>query len=43
MQYFGSNNVESVAESWVEPERSWMGVDGAGWMWVELGGGRCTV
>ena len=27
MQYFGSNIVESVAESWVE-------VDGAGWRWV---------
>ena len=27
VQYFGSNIVESVAESWVE-------VDGAGWRWV---------
>ena len=27
MQYFGSNIVEGVAESWVE-------VDGAGWRWV---------
>ena len=27
VQYFGSNNVEGVAESWVE-------VDGAGWNWV---------
>ena len=32
--YFGSNNVEGVAESWVEPERSWMEVDGAGCRWV---------
>ena len=41
MQYFGSNNVEGVAESWVEAEMSWMEVemswvevDGAGWRWV---------
>ena len=27
VQYFGSNIVEGVAESWVE-------VDGAGWSWV---------
>ena len=32
MQYFGSNIVESVAESWVEQ-------DGAGWSWMELDGG----
>ena len=29
VRYFGSNNVEGVAESWVEAEMSW----------VELGGG----
>ena len=34
MQYFGSNNVEGVAESWVEAEMSWVEVDGAGWRWV---------
>ena len=34
MQYFGSNIVEGVAESWVEAEMSWMKVDGAGWRWV---------
>ena len=34
MRYFGSNNVEGVAESWVETEMSWLGVDGAGWRWV---------
>ena len=28
MHYFGSNNVASVAESWVEAEMSWMEVDG---------------
>ena len=45
MQYFGSNIVEGVAESWVEAEMSWVEVemswvevDGAGWSWVELGG-----
>ena len=30
MQYFGSNIVEDVAESWVE-------ADGGGWSWVEVG------
>ena len=30
VQYFGSNNVESVAESWVEAEMSWVDVGGAG-------------
>ena len=39
MQYFGSNIVEGVAESWVEAEMSWVEVDGAGWRWMELGGG----
>ena len=41
MQYFGSNIVEGVAESWVETEMSWVEVyiswvevDGAGWRWV---------
>ena len=33
VQYFGSNNVEGVAESWVEVQISWMEVDGS----------RCTV
>ena len=32
MQYFGSNIVEGVPESWVE-------VDEAGWRWIKLGGG----
>ena len=31
MQYFGSNNVEGVAVSWVEAKMKWMEVDGAGW------------
>ena len=39
MQYFGLNIVESVAENSVEPEMSWVEVDGAGWRWMELGGG----
>ena len=34
MQYFGSNIVEGVAESWVEAKMSWVEVDGAGWRWV---------
>ena len=45
MQYFGSNIVEGVAESWLEAEMSWVEVDGAGWRlkwvgwrWMELGG-----
>ena len=29
--YFGSYNVEGVAESCVEDEMSWVEVDGAGW------------
>ena len=29
VQYFGSNNVEGVAKSWVEAEMSWVNVDGA--------------
>ena len=31
MQYFGSNNIEVVAESWVEAEMSCMERDGAEW------------
>ena len=31
VQYFGSNIVEGVEESWVEVEMSWVEVDGAGW------------
>ena len=49
VQYFGSDNVASVVESWVETEMSWTEVDEAGWMlkwagwrWMELGGGWCT-
>ena len=34
MRYFGSYNVEGVAESCVEAEMSWVEVDGAGWSWV---------
>ena len=34
MQYFGSNIVEGVAESWGEVEISWVKVDEAGWSWV---------
>ena len=50
MQYFGSNIVEGVAESWVEAEMSCVEVGGAGWRlkwsgwrWMELGGGECRV
>ena len=38
VQYFGSNIVEGIAESWVEAEMSWVEVDGAVWSWVEMGG-----
>ena len=31
VRYFGSNNVEAVAESWMETEMSWVEVDRAGW------------
>ena len=31
VQYFGSNTVEGIAESWVE-------VDGTGWSWMEVEG-----
>ena len=41
VQYFGSNIVEGVRESWVKAEMSWKEVemgwveeDGAGWRWV---------
>ena len=30
VRYFGSNNIEGVAESWVEVQMSWVEVDGAG-------------
>ena len=33
-EYFGSNIVEGVAESWVEAEMSWVEVNGGGWRWV---------
>ena len=35
MRYFDSNNVEGVAESWVETEISWVEV---GMSWVEVNG-----
>ena len=38
VQYFGSNIVEGVAESWVETEISWVEVDGARSSWVEVDG-----
>ena len=34
VQYFGSNIVKGVAESWVKAEMSWVEVDGAGWSWL---------
>ena len=41
MQYFDSNIVRGVAESWVEAkmswvevEMNWVEVDGAAWRWV---------
>ena len=41
LRHFGSNNVERIAESWVEAEMSWVEfemswveVDGAGWSCV---------
>ena len=39
VQYFASNIVEGIAESWVEAEMSWVEVDGAEWSSVELGAG----
>ena len=38
MQYFGSNIVEGIAESWVEAEMSWVEVDEDVWSWVEMDG-----
>ena len=43
VQYFGSNIVQNVAESWVGAEMSWVEVDGAGWGSIELGEGGCMV
>ena len=50
LRFFISNNLEGVAESWVEAEISWVEVDRAGWRlkwagwrWMGLGGGGCTV
>ena len=31
VRYFGSNNIEGVAENWVEAKMSWVEVDGVGW------------
>ena len=36
VQYFGSYNVEGVAEIWVEAEMNWVEVDGATWRWMEV-------
>ena len=33
VQYFGSNIVKGIAESWVEAEMSW---GGGGWSWTEV-------
>ena len=41
VRYFGSNNVQSVAENWVEAKMSWVELDGGRWRWLELGGGGC--
>ena len=30
VRYFGSNNVEGVAENWIEAEMIWVEIDGAG-------------
>ena len=45
MQYFDSNIVEGIAESWVEVEMSWVELGrvgwrlkSAGWRWMELDG-----
>ena len=43
VQYFGSDNIEGVAENWLEAKMSWVKVDGAGWKWMELDGAGCTV
>ena len=31
VRYFGSNNIEGVAEKWVEAKMSCVEVDGVGW------------
>ena len=36
MQYFHSNSVEDVAESWAEAKMRWVEVNGAEWSWVEV-------
>ena len=38
MQYFGCNNIEGVAESWVDAEMSLVEVDGGVWSRVEVDG-----
>ena len=45
VQYFGSNIVEGVTESWLETEMSWVETNGdrwrlkwAGWRWMEVDG-----
>ena len=43
VRYFGSYNVEGFAESYVQAEMSWVELSEAGWRWMELGGGGCTV
>ena len=43
MRYFGSDNVESVADSWVEVEMSCVEMGGAGRSCVEVDGGGCSV
>ena len=35
MRFFGSKNVEVVADIWMEAEVRW-------WRWMELAGGRCS-
>ena len=42
MRYFGSD-VVGFAESYVQAEMSWVELSEAGWRWMELGGGGCTV
>ena len=31
VRYFGSNDVEGVAESWIKAEMSWVEMNGARW------------
>ena len=40
MQFFCSNIVEGVAESYVEAEMSWVELGGGGWRWMEVDGAR---